>query len=170
MVDRLAEEVGATWRSAKGPYRVAAWPGREALLVKPGTYMNNSGIAVADVIERHAVSPQDLLVVADDVSLPLGSIRIRRRGSDGGHNGLASIISVLGHDRFPRMRLGIGSQPEGGDLVEFVLSPFEWTEVPAVDDLIERGRAAVEVFVAAGIDAAMNASNLRPGHEDGDQG
>ena len=160
VVDKVADQAGIDWRASPGPYWVAPWSSHDALLVKPSTYMNNSGTAVVDVLERYAVLPEQFLVVVDDVYLSLGNIRIRRKGSDGGHNGLASIIRLLEHGHFPRMRLGIGPQPEGQNLIEFVLSPFQESEYPLVQEMVERGAAAIEVFATAGIDAAMNQFNL----------
>lgn len=125
------------------------------------TYMNNSGRAVTDLLERYQVSLDRLLVVVDDLALPLGSIRMRPGGSDGGHNGLYSIIYHLGSDQFPRLRCGIGREgmPSQEMLPEFVLSRFEPDERETVTDMVKRGAGACVEFATAGIERAMNRFN-----------
>ncbi|HEV8339349.1 MAG TPA: aminoacyl-tRNA hydrolase [bacterium] len=136
--------------------------GRRALLARPHTYVNVSGAAVADLRRRHRVALENLLVVYDDLDLPVGQVRVRAQGGHGGHNGMRSIIETLGERAFPRLRIGIGRPPAGVDPAEYVLSRFSPAEVPAVEAAVERGADAVELFIRRGIEAAMNAFNLHP--------
>lgn len=135
----------------------------EVLLAQPQTYMNRSGYAVRCLVERHGFAPAELLVVFDDVHLPLGRLRLRRAGSPGGHRGMESILENLQTDEVPRLRLGVageGGEPEGGDeLVDHVLAPFTPEERAAVDEIIARAADACEAWLAEGVDAAMNAFN-----------
>jgi len=133
--------------------------GRPIGLLRPMGYMNRSGGPVRRLLESEGRSPEETLVVCDDYALPLGTIRTRRRGSDGGHNGMASILSALRTDEIPRMRLGIGSPPAGEDPADFVLSHFAPQEAAAVDDLLERAVRAIETAVGQGIETAMNRFN-----------
>jgi len=131
--------------------------GEKVILVEPLTYMNLSGQAVADLSRRYKLDPSDVLVISDDVSLPLGRIRIRASGSAGGHNGLKSIIYSLHTDAFPRVRVGIGSPR--GEMVDHVLSRFSKAEQPCVQDAVDTASDAIEVMLADGIEAAMNRFN-----------
>jgi PTH1 family peptidyl-tRNA hydrolase len=136
---------------------VVLFEGQEVALVKPTTFMNSSGVAAKEALTRFGAAPEDLLVVVDDTQLPLGRIRIRRQGSDGGHNGLLSIIEVLGTSAFPRLRLGIGAPPEG--LIDFVLGGFEPHEREAVAEMVGRARDALSVILREGLEKAMNDFN-----------
>src|SRR5712691_5864882 len=127
-------------------------------LVKPLTFMNLSGRAVAPLVNRHTLQPGDLLVVYDDADLPLGKIRVRARGSAGGHGGLKSIIASLGSSEFPRVRIGIG-RSSSGDLVEHVLARFGPQEREPIGHVIERAADAVEFMLAQGTEPAMNRFN-----------
>lgn len=142
--------------------------GQRALLLKPTTYMNLSGRAVADAVNFYKVDPaSDLLVIVDDLYLPTGRLRLRPGGGDGGHNGLADVRRALGRDDYPRLRVGVGRvRPEGGagkppefDQADFVLSRFDDEERPVVESAIDRAADAVEVFVGQGLAAAMNRFN-----------
>ncbi len=126
-------------------------------LAKPATFMNNSGEAVVDALHRHDVSPAELLVICDDFAIPLGSLRLRGSGSDGGHNGLASIIYHLQSDAFPRLRCGIGIEqmPPKEERAAFVLSTFGRDEEPTVSDMIGRAGDVCMAFAAEGIAHAM---------------
>jgi peptidyl-tRNA hydrolase, PTH1 family len=129
------------------------------LLVKPLTFMNLSGFAVSDLARYFRVGIEDLLVVADDVNLPLGRLRARRRGSDGGHKGLRSIIEQLGTAEFARLRVGVGRGDPRRDLADFVLAGFDADEREAATETVGRSADASEVFVADGIEAVMNRFN-----------
>jgi PTH1 family peptidyl-tRNA hydrolase len=137
-------------------------------LVKPLTFMNVCGRAIAPLASRHSLPPGNVVVVYDDADLPIGKIRIRARGSAGGHNGIKSIISALGSSEFPRIRIGIG-RSSGGDLVDHVLSGFRPAERAAIDRAIERAADAVECLISEGTEAAMNRFNA-PEPEEGEGG
>jgi PTH1 family peptidyl-tRNA hydrolase len=135
----------------------------DLLLAMPQTYMNRSGYAAHCLVERHGFLPEELLVVYDEVQLPLGRLRLRPGGSPGGHRGLESIVLGLQTDKVPRLRLGVageGGPPPGGDpLVDFVLSPFTAEEKPAAASMIGRAADACEAWLSRGIDAAMQDFN-----------
>jgi PTH1 family peptidyl-tRNA hydrolase len=137
----------------------AVFADERLLLVKPQTYMNRSGAAVAPLLDAYGGGLMDLLVVVDDVALPLTTLRIRSRGSHGGHNGLRSLVDTLGGDEFVRIRLGVrrGDLPE--DLADYVLSPFEEEEVLLVQEMVGRAVDAVECILLDGVQAAMNRYN-----------
>jgi peptidyl-tRNA hydrolase, PTH1 family len=129
-----------------------------AALVKPLTFMNLSGRAVAPLLQRHSLLPSNLVVIYDDADLPLGKLRVRARGSAGGQGGLKSIIASLSSEEFPRIRIGIG-RSGGRDLVDHVLSGFRRDEREAIQHAIQRAADAVEHLVAHGIEATMNRFN-----------
>jgi PTH1 family peptidyl-tRNA hydrolase len=133
--------------------------GEDVLLVKPLTFMNRSGVAVEALLQRAGGGPQDVIVVVDDVALELGTIRVRERGSHGGHNGLRSLVEVLGSEDFPRVRVGIGAGEAPADLAGFVLSEFEPDEVLVVQEMVGRAGAAVECLLREGPAAAMTNFN-----------
>lgn len=136
--------------------------GRDIALLCPMGYMNRSGGPVRRLLQNEGLAPGEALVVCDDYALPLGTIRTRLRGSDGGHNGLASILSALGTNDVPRMRLGIGKPPAGEDPADYVLSPFAAHEAAPVEELLERAVQAIETAVGQGIETAMNQFNRTP--------
>ena len=128
-----------------------------ALLMKPQTYMNLSGEAVGQAARFYKIPADHVLVVSDDITLPIGAMRIRTKGSAGGHNGLKNIISVLGTEEFPRIRLGVGSPPHPDyDTVDWVLSVFRDQDAVDMKDAAERAADAVECFIAQGPEKAMN--------------
>ena len=133
----------------------------EVVLAKPLTFMNLSGIAVRDLAARYEVAPERVLVVVDDVALPWGSLRIRERGSAGGHNGLKSVIGALGTDEFVRLRLGIQPDHPVGDLGAYVLHPMRKAELEAAAELVEKAADAAECVVRDGVRRAMNQFNRR---------
>ena len=158
VVDRLAAEGSGRWvdqdHSQAAQVQLA---NQQVLLVKPQTFMNRSGIAVAAFQERLGAAPEEVLVLLDDFLLDFGRLRLRRGGSDGGHNGLASILEHLNTSRVPRLRLGIGAPPPGEDSIDYVLGLFGAKE--QVAGLVERGCQAVEACAHEGIDKAMNQFN-----------
>lgn len=162
VVDLVADRLKAPIRR-RGP-KALLGEGRlddfRVILAKPQTYMNNSGEAVRALLDYYRLSPTDLLVVCDDVNLPLGRLRLRARGSAGGHNGLKSIIAHLGTEEFPRLRLGVGT-PEPGEMVDHVLGRFAKAERDLLREQVGRAADAVECFLQAGIDEAMNRFNVR---------
>jgi len=128
-------------------------------LMKPMTFMNLSGESVGDFCRFYKIEPSQVLVVIDDIALPLGRLRLRGTGSDGGHNGLASVLMHLGTERVPRLRVGIGSSGSKGSLVGHVLGKFSNDEQVALDDAISRAADAVEFAQESGLEAAMNRFN-----------
>ena len=137
----------------------------DVLLLKPLTYMNESGSAVAEVVEQFGLPLENLLVVCDDFQLPLGQLRVRSNGSDGGHNGLYSIIYNLQSDQFPRLRCGIASSftpKEKTLMASYVLEPFRRDELPDVQAMIERGNNACLTVIEEGLIPAMNQYNSKP--------
>ncbi|HKV09909.1 MAG TPA: aminoacyl-tRNA hydrolase [Thermoanaerobaculia bacterium] len=134
----------------------------EILLVQPQTYMNRSGYAARCFVERLEIEPASVLVVYDEINLPLGKLRLRRSGSPAGHRGLESVIENLRTAEIPRLRLGVAGPdgpPAGEDLADFVLSPFAEEEREAVDDMIRRAADACETWWTEGIEAAMSRHN-----------
>jgi PTH1 family peptidyl-tRNA hydrolase len=128
-------------------------------LLKPLTYMNRSGEAVAPIMRRNEMKPSAILVVVDDIHLPVGMIRLRPGGSAGGHNGLIDITERINSDNFPRMRIGIGGNFERGQQAQYVLSRFEAEEVDLIEEVIKTACAAALTFVSDGISTAMNRYN-----------
>lgn len=136
--------------------------GQKVVLVKPQTYMNLSGESVRAVIDFYKVDEkQELIVISDDVSLDVGRIRIRKKGSAGGHNGLKNIIQHLGHDEFMRVRMGVGEKPQGRDLADYVLGHFTPQDREVMDESVKNAAAAIEVMITQGPDAAMNLYNKK---------
>ncbi|NMC20474.1 MAG: aminoacyl-tRNA hydrolase [Thermogutta sp.] len=133
--------------------------GVRVLLLSPTTYMNRSGRSVAEAAGFFKLGPEDLMVVCDDLSLPLGKLRVRAKGSSGGHKGLEDIIRSLGTEHFPRLRVGIGSPPPGLDAADYVLMRFSAEEQVAIREAVTKACDAVAVWVAQGIDACMNRYN-----------
>lgn len=146
--------------------RVAVVGGREVHLVQPLTFMNLSGEALAAFCERHAETPEDVLVVADDVYLPVGTVRLRARGSSGGHRGLESLESAVGHAGYARLRIGVGSAGSTAELREHVLEEFDTQELEAAEEAVRVAADAVECWLAEGILAAMNRFNRRVRQEE----
>jgi PTH1 family peptidyl-tRNA hydrolase len=160
VIDLLAAKHGVCLRSRlyarTGQGQIA---GHAVVLAEPLTYMNESGGAAVRLLKRYQLTPQDLLVIYDDLDLDLGRIRLRREGSPGTHNGMRNLVQRLGTEDFPRLRLGIGPRPPGADPVKWVLSPFRRGEEKAVEEMLGRAVEAVECFLAEGLDAAMNRYN-----------
>lgn len=146
--------------------------GHKVLLVKPQTYMNLSGNSVREVMSFYKEDIENLIVIYDDLDTPLGSIRVRKKGSAGTHNGMRSVIYDLQDDNFPRIRIGIG-QERKGDLVDFVIGGFTKAEVPLLEDACTRAAGAAACIVEKGVEKAMNEYNIRPNKktkkEDGEE-
>ena len=163
VLDTLGDRWKKGFRAGKGEF---LWLENEdgdgrILLVKPLTFMNLSGFAVEDALRQFGATTDELLIVLDDVALPLGRLRIRPGGSDGGHNGLVSVIGILQSDQIPRLRCGIGRTDPvpGEELSDFVLSPFDKEEKELVTGMVTRAADAVEAFVRTGITDAMSRYN-----------
>ena len=164
VIDALADKFRAdvTARAHKALVGRARLAGVEALLVKPHTYMNLSGNAVAPILTEMKAGPEDLIVVHDDIDLPLGSIRIRKSGGAGGQNGVASIMGALGTDRFIRVKLGVGRPPAGVDPADHVLSCFAADELSVAREVAVRAVEAIMAVLKEGPDKAMNRFNKIP--------
>jgi PTH1 family peptidyl-tRNA hydrolase len=133
--------------------------GQKVMLVKPQTYMNNSGEAIKEILEYYKIPPQNLVVIYDDIDLDVGRLRIRSKGGAGTHNGMRSIISQINTEDFPRIRIGIGSPPEKMDLAAFVLSRFSDEERKLVNSAIEEASLAAATLICASAEAAMSRYN-----------
>lgn len=159
VADELARRAGTGFTPGRGEYWKSeiAVAGQELTLVKPVTFMNSSGLAARQALEWYGLNPEALLVVLDDIALPLGSMRVRASGSDGGHNGLGSVIATLGTDRIARLRCGIRPEvpPPAESLAEFVLSPFAPGEHDAVQSMIVRAADAVSEAATSGMQRTM---------------
>ena len=162
-LDRLAEAWSLSFGKRKHKALLAQGEiaGLTTTLAKPQTFMNLSGEAVERLARFYKLPPQRILVIYDDLDLPLGRIRLRPEGGSGGHKGMKSIIEHLGTGGFPRLRVGIG-RPTHGDPVDYVLSDFAPDERRTIEETYERAIAAVELWLAKGIVAAMNRYNLSP--------
>ena len=160
-VDRLAYDWGFGSFRKEGPALVSSGSvrGEALVLVKPTTYMNRSGGALAGLLEPDLDPSRDLLVVVDDAALEVGRARLRPSGSAGGHNGLRSVTAALGTQDFARLRIGVGTPPPGEDMVEWVLSPMPPEDEDVVVGLLPELAPGVEVWVAEGAVAAMNRLN-----------
>ncbi|MTI46482.1 aminoacyl-tRNA hydrolase [Sporosalibacterium faouarense] len=144
------------FKSVYGEMRIGS---EKVLLVKPQTYMNNSGLCVMELQKYYNIPIENIIVIYDDIDIEFAALRIRPRGSAGSHNGMKSIIYHLQDDNFPRIRIGIGSPREGQDLANFVLSGFNKEERQMVDETIERAAKAVEMLIANDVNRAMNEYN-----------
>ncbi len=158
-LDVIAEKAGAQVDRIKfkGLCGEGMLGGKKVLFLKPSTFMNLSGQAVQEAMAFYKLPPEKVLVIFDDISLEPGRLRIRRKGSDGGHNGIKNIIYLSGKDTFPRIKMGVGKKPNPGwDLADWVLSRFTEDELKAIQDAAERAASAAELIVQGKIDEAMN--------------
>lgn len=162
VLDRLAEAGGARFAPDRyGDRAELRHKGRAFILIKPSTFMNLSGKAVRYWMEQEGIPADRVLVITDDLAIPFGAIRIRAKGGAGGHNGLASIIALLGTEEFPRLRFGIGSDFPKGRQSEYVLAPWAPDEQKALPERIELAAKAVLQFGLLGVASAMNNFNKR---------
>jgi peptidyl-tRNA hydrolase, PTH1 family len=168
VVDALAQDAGirVTRPEAKSLVGLGQIAGREVVLAKPQTAMNLSGLAVRELVGRAECEPSDVIVVCDDVALPWGMLRVRERGTAGGHNGLKSVIGAIGTTEFVRVRLGVRPEAMRGDLKEYVLRQIRRDEEDLVAEEIEQGAEAVKVILAEGTQSAMNRFNRRVSPQD----
>ena len=163
VVDRLAAKLNCSLRK-RWKFSAEVGEAGGVTLVKPQTFMNRSGVAVAGLIHWLKLSPADALVIVDDADLPLGQLRLRQSGGSGGHNGLRSIIEPLGSEEFARLRVGIGRrEPVGADITDHVLSKFAAGEREAAREASEEAAKAVECCLKEGLTAAMNQFNRKKG-------
>lgn len=162
VIDLVAKAIGVNVNKIKHKAMVGDGfiCGEKVILLKPQTFMNLSGESVKEAATFYKISIEDIVIVYDDISLPVGSTRIREKGSAGGHNGMKNIIAHLGTDNFIRIRVGIGAKPNGWDLADYVLSRFEKGDEPLILAGYERAAKAVEIIVKDGTQAAMNQINM----------
>ncbi len=162
-VDEIAKSlnVNLTKIKFKSVYADINYKGEKILLVKPQTYMNNSGEAVRDLMNFYKLNPEDIIVIYDDVDIEFAGVRVRMKGSGGSHNGMKSIITQIKSDQFPRIRVGVGKKHQSQDLANFVLSAFSKDEMDEIEIAIKNAGEAALTFVSKGIDIAMNAYNIR---------
>ena len=164
VIDTLADVAGISVieKKHKAIIGKGVLDGQKVILVKPQTYMNLSGESVRDIIDYYKVDEeQELIVVSDDTSLDVGSIRIRKKGSAGGHNGLKNIIAHLGHDTFMRIKMGVGEKPKGYDLADYVLGHFSSGERKLMDEAAKTAVEAIRMMMAGDVDKAMNQFNRK---------
>lgn len=161
VVDRIAERFGAdkAREKYKGFVTEIQCAGNRVLLLKPLTYMNRSGESVALAARNRVNGPEDILVIYDDVELPLGRVRIRKQGSPGTHNGMKSVLERLGTQQTPRLRLGVAGERPWGDLAAYVLGKFEPGEREVVDEMVDAAAEAAIRCLEEGIETAMNEFN-----------
>ncbi len=162
VIDFIADKLGADRfkESFKSLNCITCCEGKKILLVKPQTYMNLSGQSVAEVLSFYKVPPENLIVIFDDISLPVGKMRIRLSGSHGGHNGIKNIISFCSTDKFTRIKIGVGEKPNSGwDLSDWVLSNFSKEDSAVIDDMAENAYKALKLIVNEKTIEAMNKFN-----------
>lgn len=170
VIDKLAEEEGVSVLEKKHKAIIGKGyvGGQKCVLAKPQTFMNLSGESVRALIDYYKVDERsELILVSDDISLDVGQIRVRKKGSAGGHNGLKNIISHLGHGDFMRVKMGVGEKPKGWDLADYVLGRFSGPERRVMDEAALQAVEAIRMMVAGEVDAAMNQYNTKvKGHQE----
>ena len=174
-LDSIAEHCGVTLanRRCRALTAKAQLAGQEVLLAKPETFMNLSGLSVAALVQELEITvpSHDLIVIYDELDLPLGTLRIRERGSENGHNGAISVSGALGTQEWLRIRIGVGKPPlaDGTEVkaggTDYLLSPMRKAELAVLDEVLDRVRSAVEAILTQGVSAAMNEFNSPPGGE-----
>ena len=164
VIDRLAEQenIDVLEKKHRAVIGKGVIAGEKCILAKPLTFMNLSGESVRELIDYYKVDETaELIVISDDISLEVGQLRIRKKGSAGGHNGLKNIIAHLGHDTFTRVKMGVGEKPKGWDLADYVLGRFSKEERRIMDEAAERAADAVRMILTEDADAAMNEFNRK---------
>ena len=161
VMDALAEKIGAdiSEKKHKALCGKGVIGGEKVILMKPQTYMNSSGESIRAAADYYKVDPEDILIVYDDISLAPGQLRIRAKGSAGGHNGIKSIIAHLGTQEFPRVKVGVGEKPARMDLADYVLGRFSKEEQPVIRESADRARTAVAEIITHDVASAMNKFN-----------
>ncbi len=164
VIDMLADMTGISVIEKKHKAIVGKGviDGQKVILAKPQTYMNLSGESVREIIDYYKVDEeQELIVISDDISLDVGNIRVRKKGSAGGHNGLKNIIAHLGHDTFMRVKMGVGEKPKGYDLADYVLGHFTSDERKIMNEAAKSATEAIRMMLAGNVDKAMNLYNKK---------
>lgn len=164
VIDAAAEKyhIAVTEKKHKALIGKGIIGGEKVILVKPQTFMNLSGESIKEVIDYYKIEEKtELIVISDDISLDVGTIRIRKKGSAGGHNGLKNIILHLGHDEFRRIKIGVGEKPTEYDLVDYVLGHFGKEDSELIEESVKKATEAIEKMITDGPDAAMNQFNKK---------
>ena len=161
LLDNLADYFKIKFKPADGNYFSASGTVNDTSfnLIKPSGYVNNSGIAAKELIERFEIDSENMLVVCDDVNLDFGRLRIRKSGGDGGHNGLRSIIYHLNSNKFPRLRIGVGNPEQNINLVDFVLSDFNKDELSSLNEVFSKATTLIVEFIKGGITGILEANS-----------
>ena len=160
VVNFLAAKHGGTWRTARyADVAEIKVKGKILILVKPSTYMNLSGNAVRYWMQEEKISATNTMIITDDLALPFGKLRMRPKGSDGGHNGLKHIQSILGNDQYPRLRFGVGSEFSKGKQVDYVLGVWNEEELKTLETRIDKAGEGCLLFTQIGLERAMNVVN-----------
>ena len=162
-IDVLADKLNTSVdeKKFKGLYGKGIIAGEKVILLKPQTFMNLSGESVRAAADFYKVDPEDILVIYDDISLEPGQLRLRGKGSAGGHNGIKNIIAHLGTQEFPRIKVGVGDKPKGMDLADYVLGHFSKEDQAKMDEAFKDAADAAEMILDKGMDAAMNHYNMK---------
>lgn len=161
-IDKLAdqENISVLEKKHKAVIGKGVVAGQKCILAKPVTFMNLSGESVRELLDYYKADEEtELIVISDDISLAVGQLRIRKKGSAGGHNGLKNIIAHLGHDKFIRIKMGVGEKPKGWDLADYVLGHFSGPEKKVMEEAAERAADAIRMIITRDADAAMNEFN-----------
>jgi peptidyl-tRNA hydrolase, PTH1 family len=162
VLDRFAEKLGVSFKSDRlGWVAEGKFKGRTFILLKPSTYMNLSGKAVNYWLQQEKIPVEQLMVITDDIALPFGKLRMRSKGSNGGHNGLGNIQQVLGTEVYPRLRFGVGGDFSKGKQVDYVLGNFAKEEMEKLPEIMDKACQGVIDFSAVGIERAMNSINTK---------
>ncbi len=161
VLDHLASLNSLSFKASKGDYYYAGGnhKGYGYQLIKPATFVNNSGVAAKQALETNNLSVEDLLIVHDDVNLPHSEIKVKAKGGDGGHNGLSSIIWNLISENFPRLRIGIGNEFEKGEMAEYVLSDFTSDEMKLLTGTFETANTLINEFITGGVNGLLDANS-----------
>jgi len=163
MIDAIGEkyDIDVTTKKHKAFVGRGIIDGMRVILAKPQTYMNLSGESVREIADFYKIEPENIIIIYDDISLDVGQLRIRKKGSAGGHNGIKNIIAHLGTQEFPRIKVGIGNKPEGWDLADYVLSKYSKAEQEALEEAADGVIGAVKLMLMDDIEAAMNRYNAK---------
>ncbi|WP_418747735.1 aminoacyl-tRNA hydrolase [Frisingicoccus sp.] len=163
MIDVIGSkfDIDVTTRKHKALVGRGVIDGMRVILAKPQTYMNLSGESIREIADFYKIEPENIIIIYDDISLDVGQLRIRKKGSAGGHNGVKNIIAHLGTQEFPRIKVGIGNKPEGWDLADYVLSRYSKAEQEALEEAAEGVVGALKLMLADDIDGAMNRYNAK---------
>lgn len=163
VIDKIAQDyhISVDTKKHKALIGKGVIEGQKVILAKPLTYMNLSGESIREIADYYKVEAEDILIIFDDISLDVGQLRIRKKGSAGGHNGIKSIISHLGTTEFPRIKVGVGEKPKGWDLADYVLGKFTGEDAKRIDEAAAAASDAVKIILTEDIDAAMNKYNAK---------